>query len=197
MLRSWANEIPELIRHLGSRKPTCADAARARLSIIGPRAVDDLIEALEGENHRVRARIMPILALIQDPRGRGPMIAMLLDRNSRLREIAARCLGRFPTNESVAALNRVLDRERSEKARRRRLGYYEFSCELTVSHQRVTTGVDRSLLCAAQQDGDGAFVQNVRKVGTPAIYRELGERLFLADFCLSLSATCLALNDSS
>lgn len=117
MLRSWANEIPELIRHLGSRKPTCADAARARLSIIGPRAVDDLIEALEGENHRVRARIMPILALIQDPRGRGPMIAMLLDRNSRLREIAARCLGRFPTNESVAALNRVLDRERSEKVK--------------------------------------------------------------------------------
>ena len=117
MFRSWANEVPELIRRLGSRKPTCADAARARLSIIGPRAVEDLIEALEGDNHRVRARVMPLLALIQDSRGRGPLIAMLLDRSSRLREIAARCLGRFPAPESVAALNRVLGKDRSEKVK--------------------------------------------------------------------------------
>ena len=117
MLRSWATEVPELIRRLGSRKPTCVDAARARLSIIGPRAVEELIEALEGDNHRVRARVMPLLALIQDSRGRGPLIAMLLDRSSRLREIAARCLGRFPASESVAALNRVLGKDRSEKVK--------------------------------------------------------------------------------
>ncbi len=102
---------------MGSRKPTCVDAARARLSIIGPRAVEELIEALEGDNHRVRARVMPLLALIQDSRGRGPLIAMLLDRNSRLREIAARCLGRFPAPDSVAALNRVLGKDRSEKVK--------------------------------------------------------------------------------
>jgi HEAT repeat protein len=117
MLRFWANEVPELIRRLGSRKPTCVDSARARLSIIGPRAVEDLIEALEGDNHRVRARVMPLLALIQDARGRGPLIAMLLDRSSRLREIAARCLGRFPAQESIAALNRVLGKDRSEKVK--------------------------------------------------------------------------------
>jgi HEAT repeat protein len=117
MLRSRANEIPELVQRLGSRKRTCVDAARARLSIIGPRAVEELVEALEGDNHRIRARVMPLLALIQDSRGRGPLIAMLLDRSSRLREIAARCLGRFPATETVAALNRTLVKDRGEKVK--------------------------------------------------------------------------------
>ena len=117
MMRSRASELPELIRRLGSRKHSCFDAARARLAIIGPRAVEHLIEALEAADTRIRARIMPLLALIQDPRGRAPLIAMLLDRSVRLREIAARHLGRFPAPESVAALNRVLDKERSERVR--------------------------------------------------------------------------------
>src|SRR5262245_24205321 len=112
MMRSRASELPELIRRLGSRKHSCVDAARARLAIIGPRGVEHLVEALESADTRIRARIMPLLALIQDPRGRAPLIAMLLDRSVRLREIAARCLGRFPAPESVAALNRVLDKER-------------------------------------------------------------------------------------
>jgi len=117
MFRSRANEIPELLRRLGSRKQTCVDAARARLSIIGPRAVEDLIEALEGDDNRTRARVMPLLALIQDSRGRGPLIAMLLDRSSRLREIAARSLGRFPGTDTVAALNRTLAKDRGEKVK--------------------------------------------------------------------------------
>jgi len=117
MLRSGANEIPALIQRLGSRKRTCVDAARARLAIIGPRAVDNLVEALEGDDDRIRARVMPLLALIQDARGRAPLTAMLLDRRSRLREIAARCLGRFPAPETVAALNRVLERDRGERVK--------------------------------------------------------------------------------
>jgi HEAT repeat protein len=117
MLRSGANEIPALIQRLGSRKRSCVDAARARLAIIGPRAVEDLVEALEGDCVRIRARVMPLLALIQDARGRAPLTAMLLDRRSRLREIAARCLGRFPAPETVAALNRVLERDRGERVK--------------------------------------------------------------------------------
>lgn len=116
MLRSRANEIHELVRRLGSRNPSQVEAARARLSILGSRAVEDLIAALEGENSRIRARVMPLLALIQDPRGREPLIAtVLLDRNARLREIAARCLARFPSVETVCALNRVLQKERRER----------------------------------------------------------------------------------
>jgi HEAT repeat protein len=117
MLPSRANDIPQLVRGLGSRSRSRVDAARARLSIIGARAVDSLVEALEGDNNTVRLRAMQLLALIQDPRGRGPLIAMLLDRNARLRTIAARCLGRFPAAESVAALDRLLEHERGEPVR--------------------------------------------------------------------------------
>jgi len=80
---------------------------------MGVDAVDVLIEALEGGSDTVRARVMPVLALIRDPRGREPLIAMLLDRDSRLRAIAARSLARFPCADGVAALNRVLERDRS------------------------------------------------------------------------------------
>lgn len=117
MGRSRANEISELIRQLGSRDRTRVDSARARLSVIGERAVEHLIEALEGDDRRVRARVMPLLALIQDSRAREPLTAMLLDRNTGLRAIAARGLARFPCPNSVRALNRLLERETAESVK--------------------------------------------------------------------------------
>src|SRR5262245_22353684 len=106
-----ANEVPELIRRLGSRRQAAVDAARARLAIVGTRAVEALIEAIEGDNARVRAHAMPLLALIQDARGREPLIAMLLDTDGKMREIAARCLARFPGRESQVGLERLLAAE--------------------------------------------------------------------------------------
>ena len=112
-----ANEIPDLVRRLGSRRPTVVDASRARLAIVGGRAVEALIESLDDDNDRVRANAMPLLALIGDRRGREPLVAMLLDRDSRMREIAARCLARFPSAHSVAALERLLDDEQRQDVR--------------------------------------------------------------------------------
>jgi len=117
MGRSRANEIPDLIRQLGSRSPTRVDAARARLSIVGERAVEDLIDGLEGDNNRIRTHAMPLLAVIQDTRAREPLTAMLLDRNARLRAIAARSLAKFPCQNSVRALNRLLGRETHEEVK--------------------------------------------------------------------------------
>jgi HEAT repeat protein len=111
------NEIRQLVESLGSRSRRRVDAARARLLIIGARAVEDLVEALEGHNNAIKASVIPLLALIQDPRGREPLIAMLLDRKIRLRESAARSLARFPSPDTVAALNRSLKRERSAAVR--------------------------------------------------------------------------------
>jgi len=105
------------VRRLGSRQPKQVDRARARLSIIGSHSVEALVEALEGDNNRVRTHAMPLLALIQDPRGRGPLVAMLLDRDPRMREIAARCLARFPSLDAVAAIERLLKRERVRDVR--------------------------------------------------------------------------------
>jgi HEAT repeat protein len=114
MGRSRANEIPKLVRQLASRDRTRFESARARLLVAGERAVEELIEALEGDDHVLRARVMPLLALIQDPRAREPLTAMLLDRHAGLRGIAARGLGRFPCPNSVRALTRLLERETSE-----------------------------------------------------------------------------------
>jgi hypothetical protein len=111
------SEVPNLVRRLGSRRVSSVDAARARLSVIGGRAVEALVDALEDADSRVRARVMPLLALIQDPRGRAPLIAMLLDRNPRLRAVAAQCLGRFACADAVAALGRMLRRERCVSVR--------------------------------------------------------------------------------
>ena len=116
-LRPRATEVPELIRRLGSRRPRQVDRARARLSIIGSHSVAALIVALEGDNNRVRTHAMPLLALIQDARGRGPLVAMLLDRDPRMREIAARCLARFPSPEAASALGRLLRREKVRDVR--------------------------------------------------------------------------------
>ncbi len=113
MRRSSTAEAAQVVERLRSRDTKRVDAARARLSILGVEAVDVLVEALEGGNDTVRARVMPVLALIGDPAGREPLIAMLLDRSARLRAIAARSLGRFPSADAVAALNRVLQRDRS------------------------------------------------------------------------------------
>jgi HEAT repeat protein len=115
--RARATEIPKLVRRLGSRRPTVVDSARARLAIIGARAVAALAESLEGDNNRIRANAMPLLALIHDARGREPLMAMLLDHDPRLREIAARSLARFSSQQTVVALERLLDKERSVRVR--------------------------------------------------------------------------------
>lgn len=116
-LRPRATEVPDLVRRLGSRRPKQVDRARARLSIFGSHSVVALVEALEGDNNRVRSHAMPLLALIQDPRGREPLVAMLLDRDPRMREIAARCLARFSSLDAVAALERLLKREKVREVR--------------------------------------------------------------------------------
>jgi HEAT repeat protein len=115
--RARATEIPKLVHRLGSRRATVVDAARARLAIIGARAVDALAESLEGDNNRIRANAMPLLALIHDARGREPLMAMLLDRDARLREIATRSLARFSSLQTVVAIERLLDKERAPRVR--------------------------------------------------------------------------------
>lgn len=114
---SRATEIPTLIRRLRSARPAQVDAARARLSIIGARAVEPLIDALEDDSPRIRHHAAALLALIQDPRARLPLMALLLDRDARSREIAAVALGRFPAADSRAALARALAKDKTPEVR--------------------------------------------------------------------------------
>jgi HEAT repeat protein len=76
-----------------------------------------LIEALDGDDPRIRRHAMQLLGLIRDPRGREPLIAMLVDRDPPLRETAARCLARFPSSDSTCALERLLRNEAEHDVR--------------------------------------------------------------------------------
>jgi HEAT repeat protein len=112
MLAAAATEVERAVAELGSSRRERVDAARLHLCMLGGRAIGALTEVLEGPAHaRVKVRVIPLLALIQDPRGRPPLIAMLLDRRPRLREVAARALGRFPRPDALAGLTRLLERE--------------------------------------------------------------------------------------
>ena len=86
--------------------------------MVGAEAIEPMLEALDGTDNRIRARVMPLIAAVQDPRGREPLLAMLLDRNARIRLIAARCLARFPGAETVAALQRSAEKEKRKDVRK-------------------------------------------------------------------------------
>ncbi len=187
--RPRSAEISALVRRLGSRDRTRVDGARARLAILGAVAVDALIEALEVDDNRVRIRAMELLALIRDGRGREPLMAMLLDRDTPTREAAARSLGRFPTPEASGALERLLATERQLGVRvaavRSLLEHYQAGLEPSVrrpveilldarEHPRVRGAAFAlvSLLRSADRRG---LLRKLRTDGSADIRRRAGE----------------------
>lgn len=116
-LRSRANEIPELVRRLGSSRAATVEAARARLTVLGARAVECLIAALDGEGPPIRTHAVSLLSTIQDPRARGPLVATLMDRDPSLRAAAARALARFPAPETATSLGRAARKDRDADVR--------------------------------------------------------------------------------
>ena len=109
--RKRANEIQELIQRLGSPRQVEVDSSKARLSVIGARAVERLIEALGSDDNQIRGHAIQLLALIKDPRGRGPLTTLLRDESLAIREKAAHGLARFPAGETVISLQRFLRNE--------------------------------------------------------------------------------------
>jgi HEAT repeat protein len=115
--RKRANEIQELIGRLGSPKQVEIDSASARLSVLGARAVEGLIDALGSDDNRLRGHAIQLLAMIGDPRGRGPLTTLLRDEALQIREKAAHGLGRFPSLETVTSLRRLLRNETRTEVR--------------------------------------------------------------------------------
>lgn len=110
-LRSSAFSIRDLIRNLTSSDRSKVQSSRARLTILGGRVVEPLIGTLEGGNDRLKLMTMPILALIRDRRSREPLIAMLRDRDPKIREVACRSLSQFPCRDVIVCLERVVKDE--------------------------------------------------------------------------------------
>ena len=116
-LRSPSPPIRELIRNLTSADRARVQAARARLTILSGRAVEALIDTLEGGNNRLKLQVMPLLALIRDSRALHPLLALLMDRDPKIRETAARALARFPSREAICGLGRVVKEEPAVEVR--------------------------------------------------------------------------------
>lgn len=110
-LHSPSPSTRELIKNLVSADREKVQAARARLTILGGRAVEALVEVLEGGNNRLKIQAMPMLALIRDSRAQGPLLALLMDRDPKIREGAARALARFPGRETISRLEKVVKAE--------------------------------------------------------------------------------------
>lgn len=116
-LRPRPREIVDLVRRLGSRRAREVESARARLAIHGARAVDALVEVLDGDDPRTRGHAMVLLGLIQEPRGREALVAMLHDRDPAARETAALTLARFTCPQSIPPLERLFRKDRDPDVR--------------------------------------------------------------------------------
>jgi HEAT repeat protein len=111
MLRSASLPVSDLVRQLVSSDRDKVEKARTRLTLLGTRAVPALISALEGGNDKLKLQAIPALSVIRDRAGREPIIAMLRDAEPKIREAACRALGRFPSRESIACLEKVVKTE--------------------------------------------------------------------------------------
>lgn len=110
-LRPSALSVRDLIRNLNSSDRGKVQSARARLTLLGGRAVEALIETLEGGNDRLKLQTMPILSLLRDRRSREPLTAMLRDRDPKIREVACRSLSQFPCRDTIVSLERIVKDE--------------------------------------------------------------------------------------
>ena len=110
-----------------------------------------LVESLEHDDNRIRAQVMPLLALIRDPRGLPPLLAMVRDRDPRMREIAARCLGRFPSADTIATLET-----------------FKIVTFSTVLLDLIMWRTGTSVLLPHRQPRGLAAITNVRRLTSPA-----------------------------
>ncbi len=106
--RSSAREVSALLQDLESGSAAARDAAVARLSVIGTRAVEGLLGLLRTTGSvPARAGALAALEAIGDPRAADPALACLEDPDDAVREAAAAVLRGLLESERGAS---VLDR---------------------------------------------------------------------------------------
>ena len=117
---SAGGEIRQLIESLGGTDETRREAAVARLAVLGPRAVDHLLQEFPDATGRVRAGILRALEAIADPRALAAARAGLQDGSALVQTSAIGAMRAF-LGSGTAAIERdafdalvavALDRER-------------------------------------------------------------------------------------
>jgi hypothetical protein len=109
--RSAAGEIRQLIQHALGDDPMRRDAAAARLTIIGTRAVASLTDAIAAPAApAARAAILRVLEAIHDPRAVGPAASLLDNPDIDVATAAIAVLRTFLRASDAALADAVFER---------------------------------------------------------------------------------------
>jgi hypothetical protein len=107
--RSSSAEIKLLIEAIGGTDETGREAAVARLAIIGPRAVDQLLQEFAGGTGTIRVGVLRALEAIGDPRALAPARAALEDGSALVQTAAIGALRALVTGGSAPASRDAFD----------------------------------------------------------------------------------------
>jgi HEAT repeat protein len=179
--RSSSADVARLLADVLGGHEVAREAAIARLSIIGTRAVDRVLAALDGATPPAAAALLTVLERVGDARALDPAIACLADADDRLATAAVGVLRRLlavdRTETSTAALDALagalLDTGRSDTVRGAALdALHELPDEVVAPlRARLIRDPSRQLRRQAgwpATHGDGA------EAGEPAAVRDAG-----------------------
>jgi hypothetical protein len=117
IVASRSRQIHELLGQLGSPQPSRREAAVARLTLIGERAVPALAEWMKGAGPIGRLAGLEVLGRLSDPRAAPLVTRLATDADETVAERAIELLGEHPGWDAVAELSRVVRQGRAPRRR--------------------------------------------------------------------------------
>jgi len=105
---SRARRIQELIRGLRSNQPARRESAVARLTLLGPRAVDALLRFLPTAGSTARLAALEVLERLRDPRALPEILALAQSADGMVAQRALEVLGSFSVSKATAQLANAL-----------------------------------------------------------------------------------------
>lgn len=109
ILPSRSREIQTLVARLSSARPAEREAALARLTLLGSRALPAVLAALPGSSPELRLRVLDLLERTGDPLARAEVMALCRDPEGEVARRALALLPRYADAKAVATAARVLD----------------------------------------------------------------------------------------
>ncbi len=117
IVASRSRQIHDLLGQLGSPKPSQREAAVARLTLIGERAVPALVEWMKGAEPTGRRAGLEVLGRLRDARTENLVTSLVSDPDETVAERAIELAGEHPGRGAVAELSRVVRQGRPPRRR--------------------------------------------------------------------------------
>lgn len=117
ILPSRSREIHALVVRLSSARPAEREAAVARLTLLGPRALPAVLAALPGSSPELRLSVLDLLERTGDPRARAEVMALCRDPDGEVARRALALLPGYADAKAVATAVRVLGSAPADRRR--------------------------------------------------------------------------------